>query len=131
MSAHLRPRLGARALLLAAGAALAAAPAAFAGAAAQDEQPLYRDTSQPVETRVEDLLGRMTLEEKVAQMLGIWLTKGDIEDGEGNFSPENASANYPHGIGQISRPSDFRGVDESESEAAGATEGAGVEALVP
>ncbi len=124
MSAHLRPRLGARALLLAAGAALAAAPAAFAGATVQDEQPLFRDASQPVEARVEDLLGRMTLEEKVAQMLGIWQTKGDLEDGEGNFSPEKASSNYPHGIGQISRPSDFRGVDESESEAAGVTEGA-------
>lgn len=29
---------------------------------------IYRDTSQPVEKRVEDLLGKMTLEEKIAQM---------------------------------------------------------------
>lgn len=31
-------------------------------------QPLYLDARQPIETRVEDLLGRMTLEEKVGQM---------------------------------------------------------------
>jgi beta-glucosidase len=32
------------------------------------ETPLYRDASQPVERRIEDLLGRMTLKEKVGQM---------------------------------------------------------------
>src|SRR5208283_1424369 len=32
------------------------------------EHPLYLDTNQPVEKRVEDLLGRMTLEEKIAQV---------------------------------------------------------------
>ena len=31
---------------------------------------LYKDSTQPVEKRVEDLLGRMTLEEKVAQLCG-------------------------------------------------------------
>ena len=30
--------------------------------------PLYGDPSQPIEKRVDDLLGRMTLEEKVGQM---------------------------------------------------------------
>lgn len=30
--------------------------------------PLYRDSAQPIERRIEDLLGRMTLEEKVGQM---------------------------------------------------------------
>ena len=32
------------------------------------EKPLYLDPSQPVEKRIEDLLGRMTLKEKVGQM---------------------------------------------------------------
>ncbi|MEM2921559.1 MAG: glycoside hydrolase family 3 N-terminal domain-containing protein, partial [Candidatus Bathyarchaeia archaeon] len=32
------------------------------------EKPVYLDPSQPVEKRVEDLLGRMTLEEKVGQL---------------------------------------------------------------
>jgi beta-glucosidase len=37
-------------------------------AAAEPAQPRYRDATQPIEKRVEDLLGRMTLEEKVGQM---------------------------------------------------------------
>ena len=32
------------------------------------EKPLYLDSSQPVDKRIEDLLGRMTLKEKVGQM---------------------------------------------------------------
>jgi beta-glucosidase len=36
--------------------------------AAQQQRPRYRDATQPVEARVEDLIRRMTLEEKVAQM---------------------------------------------------------------
>ena len=31
---------------------------------------LYKDKNQPVEKRVEDLLSRMTLEEKAAQLCG-------------------------------------------------------------
>lgn len=34
-------------------------------------EPLYRDPAQPVSVRVEDLLGRMTLEEKIGQMTQI------------------------------------------------------------
>jgi len=33
--------------------------------------PLYKDASQPVEKRVEDLLARMTLDEKIGQMIQI------------------------------------------------------------
>ena len=39
------------------------------------QQPLYKDPSQPVEARVADLLPRMTLQEKVAQLLNPWPTK--------------------------------------------------------
>lgn len=35
------------------------------------EAPLYKDPTQPVEARVKDLLSRMTLQEKVAQMAQI------------------------------------------------------------
>ncbi|WP_430641204.1 glycoside hydrolase family 3 N-terminal domain-containing protein [Brevundimonas albigilva] len=71
--------------------------------------------------RVEDLLRRMTLEEKVAQMVGIWEKKGDIQTANGDFAPDKASRAFPHGLGQISRPSDFRGVDPSQNGAAGAS----------
>ena len=33
------------------------------------ESPAYRDPSLPLEKRVDDLVGRMTLEEKVSQMM--------------------------------------------------------------
>jgi len=43
----------------------------LAGGIARAEEPttpLYRDASQPIAKRIDDLLGRMTLEEKVGQM---------------------------------------------------------------
>jgi beta-glucosidase len=42
-----------------------------AAARDDDEQPLYKDASAPVEARVRNLLGRMTLREKAAQMAQI------------------------------------------------------------
>jgi hypothetical protein len=45
----------------------------LAGGIARAEEPitpLYRDASQPIEKRIDDLLGRMTLEETVRQ--GSW-----------------------------------------------------------
>jgi len=35
-------------------------------------KPPYRDPSLPAAKRVKDLLGRMTLEEKAAQMVCVW-----------------------------------------------------------
>ena len=40
-----------------------------------ETRPLYMDASQPVEARLADLIPRMTLEEKVAQLLNPWPTK--------------------------------------------------------
>ena len=63
------PRLGPRlplASALLAAALAACVPARPAGA--PPAQPPYRDSTLPLEARVEDLLRRMTLEEKVAQM---------------------------------------------------------------
>jgi beta-glucosidase len=77
----------------------------------------YKDAAQPVAARVEDLLRRMTLEEKVAQMIGIWEKKSDIQDAKGDFSPQKASRAFPNGLGQITRPSDKRGVTVSNNAA--------------
>jgi beta-glucosidase len=52
----------------------------------------------------------MTLEEKLAQITTIWDSKGEIQDeASHDFDPARASANRPHGIGQIARPSDVAG----------------------
>ena len=95
-------------------------------AAKKGDKPLYKDASQPIDARVQDLLGRMTLEEKAAQLIGIWLTKAKIQTPEGEFSPEEASKNFPNGLGQISRPSDRKGLKPATvvDAAAGADDGA-------
>ncbi len=70
---------------------------------------VYKDASAPVAARVEDLLKRMTLEEKVAQIGTIWQNKNGILGPDGTFDPAKASAAFPDGIGQIARPSDLEG----------------------
>src|SRR5438067_3644583 len=66
----------------------------------------YLDPAQPVERRVDDLLGRMTLEEKVAQMLCLWQGKRAITDRDGRFDPARAPAWFRIGIGRIERPAE-------------------------
>ncbi len=73
---------------------------------AQD-RPLYLDPSLPIEVRVEDLLRRMTLEEKVAQMLSMWQTKRLIVDDQRRFDPSRAPEWFKLGIGRIERPSEY------------------------
>ncbi len=76
-------------------------------ASAQDEPiPAYRDPSRPVSERVTDLLVRMSLEEKVAQLLCLWQDKSELIDERGRFDAEKASRRIPDGIGHIARPSD-------------------------
>ena len=41
----------------------------------------WRDPALPAATRVDDLLSRMTLEEKIAQLYGVWV--GAADDGGG------------------------------------------------
>src|SRR5580700_2867843 len=69
--------------------------------AAAEPPMLYRDAHASIEQRVQDLLSRMTLEEKVAQLRSMWQTKGSIEDTEGAFSEEKAHGAIPNGIGQM------------------------------
>jgi beta-glucosidase len=58
---------------------------------------------------VDDLLARMTLEEKVAQMLCLWNAKRQITDTQGRFDPARAPQWFRVGIGRIERPSDGHG----------------------
>jgi beta-glucosidase len=88
---------------------------ASAQAQQQAARPPYRDASLPVEQRVADLLSRMTLEEKVAQLEGAWENKQFFADpkmlfvdDKGNFLPENAATLLKNGLGEISRPSEHR-----------------------
>src|SRR5262249_45343178 len=69
----------------------------------------FRDPNRPVDARVADLLARMTLEEKIAQLQGIWVRKTRIQDESGRFNPANATAVLGNGLGEISRPSEIAG----------------------
>ncbi|MFZ3386278.1 MAG: glycoside hydrolase family 3 N-terminal domain-containing protein [Candidatus Hydromicrobium sp.] len=60
----------------------------------------YLDASQPVKKRVENLLSLMTLDEKIAQISGIWVY--EILEGE-QFSANKANIVMKDGIGQITR----------------------------
>jgi beta-glucosidase len=74
--------------------------------------PIYKDSSQSAAKRVKDLLSRMTLEEKAAQMRCVWLEKAQkLVDEKGNFDLAKAEAAFKdgHGLGQVGRPSDAGG----------------------
>jgi beta-glucosidase len=98
------------ALRLMAGGSLAAlALAGGAGPLLARGGPVYKDASAPIPLRVADLMARMTLEEKVAQIRTAWAAKAEMIDGLA-FDPAKAGAAFPHGIGHVTRPSDKRGV---------------------
>ena len=102
-SAIRRVRCGACAAML--------APLLWGTAAAADAgaTPAYKDPSVPIERRIDDLLGRMTLAEKIAQISCIWNGKQQALDATGNFDPAKARTAFPDGFGQVARPSDLRG----------------------
>ena len=85
-----------------AGLSVMSAPMALAAAA----QAPYKNASLPLEKRVDDLLGRMTLDEKIAQLQCIWQKKTEMQDAAGEFSAEKAKKNFPNGMGMLGRPSD-------------------------
>ncbi len=77
----------------------------------QENLPLYRNPDLPVEERVADLLGHMTLEEKVAQLYCVGRVvemTGVLFDEEGNLLPEKMADLCRYGVGQIGRPAQRR-----------------------
>jgi beta-glucosidase len=88
---------------------LATSHAAPRGAVNTSAAPLYKNATAPIEARVRDLVARMTLEEKVAQLLTIWDEKAQVFDASGQFDGAKMSAKFPNGIGQFARPSDRDG----------------------
>jgi beta-glucosidase len=81
----------------------AQAPAAPAGS------PVYKNPNAAIEARVDDLLSRMSLEEKVAQIQSIWDAKREVFDAKLEFDAKKMLQKYPDGIGQFARPSDATG----------------------
>ncbi|MEX3788863.1 glycoside hydrolase family 3 N-terminal domain-containing protein [Paraburkholderia sp. BR14374] len=87
----------------------------------QSEMPLYRNPAAAVEERVGDLLARMTLDEKIAQLHAAWL----VLSADGNHKARSIdfaqSANQitvdeilQYGLGQITRPLGTHTVEPKE-----------------
>jgi beta-glucosidase len=71
--------------------------------------PLYKNSAAAPASRAKDLLARMTLEEKAAQMMCIWQEKSTkLLDANSNFDFKKAKAAFKKGLGlgQVGRPSD-------------------------
>jgi beta-glucosidase len=71
--------------------------------------PIYKNPAASAASRVKDLLSRMTLEEKAAQMMCVWQKKSEtLVNGDGNFNLKKARSAFKkgHGLGQVGRPSD-------------------------
>ncbi|MEV6617741.1 glycoside hydrolase family 3 N-terminal domain-containing protein [Streptomyces sp. NPDC051051] len=72
----------------------------------------WRDPALPAAARVDDLLSRMTLEEKTAQLYGVWV--GAATDGDGvaphqhDMTADSAAVDWDElitgGLGQLTRP---------------------------
>src|ERR1700739_1447185 len=80
----------------------------------------YRDAKLPVDQRVADLLSRMTLDEKIAQLVSVWEDRTFFKDPQkllvdekGNFLPDRAAVMIKNGLGEFSRPSDFKSPREA------------------
>ncbi len=106
---------------LASASALAGAAAATPARAFARSGPLYKDPAAPIDLRVRDLLARMTLDEKVAQMIALGNDKAKVETPDQSFDPTKASAAFPHGLGQIARPSEHRSAAANGTAGGGST----------
>jgi beta-glucosidase len=83
------------------------------------EKPPYKNPALPVEQRVADLLSRMTLDEKVAQLGGTWQNRNFIKDenrlfvgANREFLASQAKLLLQNGLGGMTRPSENRGARE-------------------
>ncbi len=71
--------------------------------------PLYKQAMAPTDARIDDLLKRMTLDEKIVQISSVWDDKLKIFDATGQFDAKKMAVVFPNGIGQFARPSDAAG----------------------
>jgi beta-glucosidase len=84
-------------------------------ARSQQQIPDYKNPRLSVEQRVADLLSRMTLEEKIAQLTCLWVNRPqknpltNFATDRGDFSPEKAAQVMKYGIGQIARQREQKG----------------------
>ena len=72
---------------------------------------IYKDSSKSIQERVQDLISRMTLEEKIAQIGSI---SGRPEGSNKNYLSFIQDGQVKNGIGQISAPARSTGLPAKE-----------------
>src|SRR5262245_46775329 len=85
----------------------------------------WRDPARPAAERVADLVGRMTLREKLAQLYGVWLGQAasDEEDDVAPFQHDMVDTDLnwqeliKNGLGQLTRPFGSAPVEPADSAA--------------
>jgi beta-glucosidase len=75
----------------------------------------YRDRGLPIDTRVADLLARMTLDEKLAQLGSLWAF--ELLRSETELDPDAVSRRLGDGIGQVTRVAGSTNLDLVEAAA--------------
>src|SRR4051812_22873467 len=88
---------------------LAGAPGRAGARDASLAKAKYLDAKLPVDRRVADLLARMTLDEKIAQLHGYWFPKSGVlvdDQLKPALANDKARALLANGLGEISRPSE-------------------------
>ncbi|MDP2885777.1 MAG: glycoside hydrolase family 3 N-terminal domain-containing protein [Ignavibacteria bacterium] len=76
----------------------------------REDVPPYKNCGLSVDARLEDLLSRMTVQEKVAQLLCIWRQKQALLfDAHSTLDPVKLKQHLKSGVGQIARLSDTNG----------------------
>lgn len=75
---------------------------------------IYKDPRQPIQARVQDLLSRMTLEEKLVQLGSVWVFEllSNMQ-----FDQAKAEKLMRHGLGQITRVAGASSLDPTASAA--------------
>jgi beta-glucosidase-like glycosyl hydrolase len=83
--------------------------------------PIYKNPTAPIQDRVADLMQRMTIEEKIAQLHAFWLIlspdgKHEVRTDKftGAADADQLQAMLKHGLGQITRPLGSRPVEPRE-----------------
>src|SRR5580765_6725067 len=93
-------------------------PFSFQTTHSQTSTPDYKNPSLSVDARVADLLKRMSVEEKVAQLTCLWAQRPqvnpqtDFANDRGELLPEKAQQVMKYGVGQIARQRERKGPRE-------------------
>jgi beta-glucosidase len=87
----------------------------FLVACSSDKQPKYKDASLSPDVRAADLVSRMTLEEKIAQLHSFGTRDTTLFDKDGNFTGGNAAEILNRGVGTFFSPALFDPLSRTRS----------------